>query len=541
MAPAIRAELLKHFTWDLEGILREAGADDEVEGFALLFRRDGAERSLVSLVAYVGVVPVLAAYVFDRRRHGESVLTQQRIVSGRQIGVARVVCEDALGELWPELRNDRRPLLAPGKRVRAQIVDVAGRIHGAWPERIEIGAVGMARQARLARQLGGPLVVGGVAERDDPLIVRAYRRRVVIAVGFGVGGQVDRVVVHHGSGHTVLLGPRSIVQPLHRRVFRGAEIVPQTEAVADFVHRHPKGDLIYELLRHRFTRLDFAARRKEGAHEGPVRLYVGGEARKLSAHGRPLQLFRARVERHLEHGRRAHQAAPVVLEVEQKLRLEKQIGVDDLARPRIHDGRPDSTVAVLVRDVPAKRRVTDVFRIGILGQHLAANGIFPARLLEGFVPGVDPIDHRLPVFLRDVAVDVIDNRLFRPPQIAYSLRRLEPPPPSIAYEVRAVGPREVLLSRQEIAHPIVRDPRLHRFFGQLCKRGMNRHRQIALIRNGATESRAGRLESQLGAEVHVLREAFDRLQIAEVLVEVRASRLAGLPRDGEPNPLTDLG
>ena len=210
---------------------------------------------------------------------------------------------------------------------------------------------------------------GLVAVFDGPLVIGVDARiqAVLADAVLGLRHVVEAGVVHDGHGMAVLFHPLLVAELLHRGLAAGAHVVTQAQGVAHLVG----GDEADEV-----------------AHQFVVIFHLAG----------------ARVHLHL---------VPVVDE-RHDIVVPADVAFEDFAGTRVMDigsigvGRGGSEVADYGEAGVLHAHVGIVFR-----PFLGADGVLPARLLEGLLPVVHAGDQVRAPLLRGRRVDVVDDGLDR--------------------------------------------------------------------------------------------------------------------------------
>ncbi len=115
------------------------------------------------------------------------------------------VLDDPRVEVFQQVGGQQDPVLGEPKRVGPQVVDVHLRV--VVQQHVLVGRV---FQVGVGRPRGDLLELGGlvpfdrlVGVLDRPVVVGADRGGDVVALLLALGGDVDRVVVHHAARHTL--------------------------------------------------------------------------------------------------------------------------------------------------------------------------------------------------------------------------------------------------------------------------------------------------------------------------------------------------
>ena len=164
----------------------------------------------------------------------------------------------------------------------------------------------------------------------------------------------------------------------------------------------------------------------------------------------------------------------------QEVAVEDDVGVEDLARPRVHPRRPHGKART--GGDPAKRVVVDVFRIPV--GHVGLLADFDSRgeagLLEGIVPHLDAFTDRLPILERHGLLDPEHDGLLGRRHRRRRIGFLEVPAVDVAHEPVLVDIlRKVLQCRHEVADAIVGQPRPVAVLRQQAERVVHRDRRAA--------------------------------------------------------------
>ncbi len=191
----------------------------------------------------------LAADVFGGKVRPVAILTETRAERAAEPGPRFVIADHLLVEILEQFGSQGDAPPAVGQRVVGQVVGVDLRIivHEVvvGPE----GEVGVGRLRGNLLELGGLIAFDRlVGIFDGPVIVGADRGRSVVALLLSLGGDIDRVVVHHAAGHSLDPGDRGVVNLVGPQHDAGLEIMPQSQRVADLVHHHFLDRLAKELL-----------------------------------------------------------------------------------------------------------------------------------------------------------------------------------------------------------------------------------------------------------------------------------------------------
>ena len=144
----------------------------------------------------------------------------------------------------------------------------------------------------------------------------------------------------------------------------------------------------------------------------------------------------------------------------EKVAVEDDVGVEDLPGARVHPARAHREAGP--GGDPAEGVVIHILRIpvGLVGLLADFDGAGEAGLLEGFVPGLDPLTDRLPVAERDRLLDPKHDRLLRRRDRGRGISLLEVPAVDVADEAVLVDIlREVLEGGDEVADPVVGEAR----------------------------------------------------------------------------------
>ena len=257
----------------------------------------------------------------------------------------------------------------------------------------------------------------------------------------------------------------------------------QAQGVAHLVHRHVLEIVQHELLHVGAGRIEFTAglqhvQRVAHLLSGMVTVQTGVTMHVAGRCGTGQQTF--------PHGiGRLQQAAPVGGEaLAQHLRsggsqaargqaLEADVGVQDLARARVHVAGPDGTKARLRVGHPAHGGHAQVqgVEVGIVSLLLDDDGVLEADLLEGLVPLQDAFGDGAAVRHRDGLVQPVGDGLDRLRQRRCRILLLQAPAVGKALlgGARLIA-GEVLHVGGEVTHARVGPACCHGHLGQLAQR-----------------------------------------------------------------------
>ena len=189
----------------------------------------------------------------------------------------------------------------------------------------------------------------------------------------------------------------------------------QPERVADFVHGH-----FLEPLRHQLLEIR-GVRGARGQHRGAQRKLPCQAAVQIAADraiGAVLaQLFLVALQVERAAGPRGNslfgERLVLTLPELQEVGVEDHVGIQDLARVRIHPRGPHGKPGI-GRD-PAEGVVADIFRIPVVGVFLLPHfdGVDKTGFLKRLVPFLDAIADRLAIRVRDRFFQPESDRVFR--------------------------------------------------------------------------------------------------------------------------------
>ena len=367
-------------------------------------------------------------------------------------------------------------------------------------ELILVGAIG---QLRLVAARGDALQLGRlllgcdrlVAVLDGPVVVGAERQLPRVRGGVAGAGQVDRRVLHHRAGESVLVREFGVGQLRFGVDARAAEVVAQAQRVADLVDRGVGEVVEHPLLGLGARRVEVAARLEHvhrigqllGGHVGVLAL-IGVVAGTRSAARRELghPLGRARLHQRRpvhRHPRREHLRAQRA-HVARRQALEADVGIEDLPGARVDLAGPDGTERRRRVGHPADRRHADVERveIGIVGLRLDDDRVLEADALEGVVPHQDALGDGVAVLQRDRAIEPEGDRLDRLRQGSARVLLLQAPAIDLMAARRARQiVAEVLHHGVEVTDARIRPARPHRLLRQHGQRVVHAEEQAAHV------------------------------------------------------------
>ena len=194
----------------------------------------------------------------------------------------------------------------------------------------------------------------------------------------------------------------------------------------------------------------------------------------------------------------------------EEVAVEDDVGVEDLPGPRVHSRRAHREARP--RGDPAERVVVDVLRIpvGEVGLLTDLDRGGEAGLLEGVVPGLDPLADRLAVLEGNRLLDPEDDRLLRRRDDGRRVGLLEMPAVDEPHEAVLVDLlREVLEGRDEVAHAVVREPRSVAVLRQQAQRVVDGDGGAAGIGHGVDVAGAPRAVGGRDLDLDVVGEALD--------------------------------
>ncbi len=160
------------------------------------------------------------------------------------------------------------------------------------------------------------------------------------------------------------------------------------------------------------------------------------------------------------------------------------VGIHDFAAARIDLRRPDRKADVGA-DEPAYRRMTRIERVECIGGGLLLHHdrILESDSLKRAIPFEYAFGNRLAIFFRDVFVQPVDDRLLRLGQCGGRILLFQTP---AIHVVRRIGRCQivgkVVLRRDEMPDPVVRQAWMHRLGRQRGKAVVEADEKIARIR-----------------------------------------------------------
>ena len=537
MRPVRGDELVVEFRRKREWLGAEHLLLDESQRIPLLLRLDHAKRRWGVGIPLVAARRVQAADQPRGRMHGLAMGRQQHaerlphpLVAPRP--AVLLLGGHPVGDERHHLRHQFGAALRKLQRIAPQIKPVRQWV-GIAELRLFVGGVGERGLAAAAGNLVEFRQFSfGVAGRyrpvsilDRPHVVGAEFRCVVVALSLPLRHDVHRDIVHHTRTRAARGGLRHVVDIGERAESASLEVVPQPERVPHFVHRDELESLQDELLLVGIGKSPFGTggecRRRQRSLTG-----VAVEERAAVAAVLPaMTVGRATSEQCHALRREGLVFGPPE---PQKVAVEDDVGVEYLARPRVHPRRPHGKART--GGDPAKRVVVDVFRIPV--GHVGLLADFDSRgeagLLEGIVPHLDAFTDRLPILERHGLLDPEHDGLLGRRHRRRRIGFLEVPAVDEANEPVLVDIlRKVLQCRHEVADAIVGEPRPVAVLRQQAERVVHRDRGAAGIGHGVDVPRTARAIGGGHLEFDVVGKALDPRPRGAIPREGKAGQFPG--------------
>ena len=439
----------------------------------------------------------------------------------------------AVGDERHHLRHQLGAALCEFQRIVPEVEPVRERV-GIAELGLLVGGVGQCRLATASgdllefRKLGFGVARGErlVAILDRPEVVGANLGGVVVALRLPLRHDVHRDVVHHARAGAGRGGLRHVVDVGQRLERAPLEVVTQAQRVPDLVHRDElktlQDELLLVALREASLGCGGQCRRGEGGLAG-MAVEEGAGAAAMAVAAAPVGLA-AGQQRHALRRESFIFRPPE----SQEVAVEDDVGVEDLAGPRIHPRRPHGEARA--GGDPAERVVVDILGVpvGHLGLLADLDGGGEAGFLEGLVPRLDALSDGLPILKRNRLLDPEHDRLLGRRDRCRRVGLFQVPAVDVTDEPVLIHLlREVLEGRHKVTDAVVGQSGPVAVLREQAQRVVHGDRGAPRIWHGVDVPRAARAVGRRHLEFDVVRKTFYPRPRGPIPCEGKAGQLLG--------------